>query len=635
MKKRKSFFRQTSILTDRYTHIFINDKQNLLLVMIIPLLTILIVCMVATPDMYAVVPRNMNSINNGYPVLMWENVKQEKLEDGKIKEIEIDKPTTKKWDGDYSGVFGQPQTIDDEEYYSIVDANQLAFLSNAKSSSNTREYLAYNYILQVDIDLDNKSWKTIGDSQYPFTGTFDGNGHSIKNLNVDSEDSNAGLFGVVESNESDGDKDNNQNGIVKNLKIKSANISTTNENCGVVAGKLRNKARVFNTCVLNGDVNADKGRVGGIVGFVEGSDVEIYLCYSRNTTVDSSGEYVGGLVGDLASSKLTGAYSASKVIGDNDDKFGSAVGNCSTAGNVKNVYFDNSINSIDDNYANGISKPELENASSIMMVEEPVKTAYEEANNEEVDSDESVYGFKRDAQLLEFGGTQTGLFMLVCVAIFVGICNSIQEICKERTILKREYMTNLRLGSYVLSKLIVQAVLCAIQMFLVVLIFFVFVKDKELPYSGAIFGSIWIEYFITMFLLCFASDSMALLISSVVKSSSTANTFIPIVLIVQIVFSGVLFEISGIMNNMSYLMISKWGISALAATSHINDAQPMFLIDNPAYQLQLGSSMSPVKEMYESSVSNLLFIWSIIVLFALICAVGCVVLLRRVKKDKR
>ena len=51
MNKKPSFFRQAGILIERYFHIFFNDKQNLILTIAIPLLTILIVCFVSCPGM--------------------------------------------------------------------------------------------------------------------------------------------------------------------------------------------------------------------------------------------------------------------------------------------------------------------------------------------------------------------------------------------------------------------------------------------------------------------------------------------------------------------------------------------------------------------------------------------------------
>ena len=62
-----------------------------------------------------------------------------------------------------------------------------------------------------------------------------------------------------------------------------------------------------------------------------------------------------------------------------------------------------------------------------------------------------------------FEQTQACLFMMVSSTIFVGLCNTIQEVCKERNIVKREYMANLNLASYILSKLMVQGAVSVIS----------------------------------------------------------------------------------------------------------------------------------------------------------------------------
>ena len=679
MNKKPSFFRQAGVLIDRYFHVFFNDKQNLLLMIGIPLLTILIVCFVACPDMFSPKPDDtqISSINEEYPVLNWENVVQYKEdEDGDsddLVEIKAEESTLEKWDNKKdTEAPSTPTKIDGENYFLITNANQLAFLSKAAESpvKDVRDYLTYNYLLQVDIDLKDHPFTPIGTEKHPFTGTFDGNGHTISNLKIDKKSDNVGLFGFVKSDAKAKSKIKlkgnelvfRHNGTVKALQIDGCNVKTTGKNAGIIAGVIDGTSRIFNVSAKNGKISADKGTVGGIVGKALSSKAEIYVCYNR-CEVKSKGKNTGGLVGALGSARLSGAYSAAEVKFSGkgkgkDEHFGAVVGVCDDSDEqLKNVFYDcdimkdsyEAVNDKDiDGKAFGVKTKKLYDYASFLVPFKGIESAYDilhpDKDKEEKDDDydiekdkdeDSLYGFKKDAQLEVFGGTQTGLFMLVCVAIFVGICNSIQEICKERNILKREYMTNLRLGSYVISKLVVQAAICAVQMIVVVFIFYLFVHNKTMPDSGVIFSSVWIEFYITMFLLTFAADTMSLVISSVVKNSATANTFIPIILIVQIVFSGVLFEMEGAMDVLSNVMISKWGIAAFAASTGLNDSQAIFLIENPSYQLQLGSDMSIVKDIYQSTPGNLLTIWLILFAFIVICSALCRILLIRVKDDRR
>lgn len=675
MKKISSFFYQSGVLIERCFKILLNDKKQLILNILVPLMTILIVCFVACGDMYSITPKKDHTINDGKPVLNWETVVQEKEgDDDKNELIQPEESTVSNWDGESTEMPSSPTKVDGENYFVITNANQLAFLSEAVNNGY-EEYLTYNYILQSDINLKSHDFTPIGTKKCAFTGTFDGNGHIISNLKIDSSADNVGLFGCVKSNaKAKSDVEVEQimygttldmvfyhNGIVKNLQVKNANIKTKGENAGIIAGLVQGRARITSVSAKDGTVYSEKGTIGGLVGAVDSENVEIYIAYST-AKVKTKGENAGGLVGKLGEGRLSGAYASCEVVytGDGNEKnIGAIAGNCNEPSEqCKNVFYDNQINDIykavkDKDYENavvGISTEQLAKSASFLVPYKDIMTDYElyhlseededryDQEDYDVEKDEDIddtYGFKKDGQMVAFGGTQTGLFMLVCVAIFVGICNSIQEICKERSILKREYMTNLNLGSYVISKLFVQAVICAVQMLVVILIFAVFVRDKELPVSGAIFGSIWIEYFITMFLLAFAADTMALLISSLVKSSELASTFIPIVLIVQIVFSGVLFEMSGFFEIAANFMISKWGINALAATTSLNDSQAIFMIENPELQLQLGNSLSTVKPEYASTASNLLMVWGILLAFVVVSSVVCGVLLRRVKHDRR
>ncbi len=669
MNNKPSFLRQAVVLTKRYFHIFFNNRQNLALTIGIPLLTILIVCLVACPGMYSVIPEEDNEINESLPVLNWEYVGQYEEDDdtGDIELSERDEPEISKWNGEDSLVPpAVPTKVGDEDFLMITKAEDLVFLSQAIKNGQ-EQYLTYNYILQTDIDLKNHNWTPIGSSKHPFTGTFDGNGHIIYNMKIKSDDDNTGFFGCVKSDEKKKTTVNlnenkltfYHNGIVENLQLQDVDISADCNNVGAIVGSVKGSALITGVSVKNGEINAKGNNVGGIVGKVYDEDVNIYICYST-ASITSDGENVGGIVGDLDESCLSAAYYAQGEVefdGDEDDAkhYGAVAGLCDDDEQFLNCFYeydeeDKSFEGVDNeeipNYVMAVSSEEMSRLASFLVPFEGIETAYdienpsdeddedEDDDKSKEDEDEVQYGFKQDGQIAVFGDTQTGLFMLVCVAIFVGICNAIQEICKERNILKREYMTNLSLSAYVVSKLVVQACIVAVQMIIVMIIFALSVSNKFIPDKG-VFMSFWTEYYITMFLLAFAADTMALVISSVVKNSATANTFIPIILIVQIVFSGVLFNMEGVMDIASNVMISKWGIAGLAASTGLNNSQPTFLIENPGLQLQFGSAMSTVKDLYASTTENLLTIWGILIVVSVVCAILCRIILTGVKKDKR
>ena len=62
-------------------------------------------------------------------------------------------------------------------------------------------------------------------------------------------------------------------------------------------------------------------------------------------------------------------------------------------------------------------------------------------------------------------GTLTGTFALSCVCIWNGFFNSIQSVCRERAIIKREHRSGLHISSYVAAHMIYQSLLCVLQVF--------------------------------------------------------------------------------------------------------------------------------------------------------------------------
>lgn len=561
-KKNPSFIRQTSVLTSRYFKIFFNNKKNVLMAALIPLLTMLIVAMVACVDMYVDKDEEYTQLNDGYPLLSWQ--------------VEPESEEIEKWEGD---VKQAPQmfttTIDDEEYYVISDIADFVTAMNLGG-----EWLEKNYCLNNDVDLNGYEWTPVGSSKSSaFKGIFEGNGHTIYGLEIDSEKDNVGFFGYTKGAE------------IRNLGIDGINVVSDGESTGGLVGYAKNT--LIEECyVTNGKIETKSTKAGILAGTLEGDSV-IQTCYGIAETISESGRN-DCLVGTIKNSKISYSYIAGEINGES----------------LKGII-------ISEKYEN----------KEIVSIEELKEFASEIGKD--------GFGFKTDKAKAERSSTQIGLFMLICVAIFVGICNSIQEIIKERSILKREYMSNLRLGAYVASKLIVQGVICAVQSLLITIIFYIAISGRIYPTEGVVFGLCQIDFYITIFLVTFAADVTALFISSIVKSSVMANTFIPIILIVQIIFSGVLFELGKSGDIFANLMLSKWGVSALAAISRLNESRPQLLIDNPQYEQQLGEDLLKIKTNYASTVENVVVIWLVLVAFIVVFALASRISLVKIKNDKR
>jgi hypothetical protein len=175
--------------------------------------------------------------------------------------------------------------------------------------------------------------------------------------------------------------------------------------------------------------------------------------------------------------------------------------------------------------------------------------------------------------------TRSIMFTLMSAGIWMGLFNTIQEIYKERVILKREYMANLKLPVYMLSKYVVQAVIAILQAVIIVAVF-VLMKGKP-ECSGVVFENATLEIVVTMFVTIYVSASFGLLISSVAKNGDRAMAVAPFILIIQLIFSGILFELTGATDKISYFTFSRWSMEALGSTTDLNDLQ---MLDAEAQQ---------------------------------------------------
>lgn len=166
-----------------------------------------------------------------------------------------------------------------------------------------------------------------------------------------------------------------------------------------------------------------------------------------------------------------------------------------------------------------------------------------------------------------YNDTTIMLFILSIISFFIGMCNSVQEICKERNILRREYMTGLSLTSYIISKISVLGIFCFIQSIIITAGFTLLIG---LPVDGGLMLPSIVETFIIVFLLVFGATATGLFISAMFKNADKAFLFVPILAVVQVIFSGVIFEIEGSAVMFAGITLCHWGICALGNGAAIN-----------------------------------------------------------------
>ncbi len=194
-----------------------------------------------------------------------------------------------------------------EDPFRIATGAQLAYLANLINEGNSY-YGACCYILTADIILNETDdfalwettppenrWTPIGsstqdDSYSYFTGTFDGNGHTISGMYVVGKNDYSGLFGV------------SRNALFKNVTLIDSYVdggSYTGGICGYYAADTKEESG-FTACAFSGTVKSDGNNAGGITGYfrAEGDKNTTFIsecCVSG--LIEAENGYAGGITG--------------------------------------------------------------------------------------------------------------------------------------------------------------------------------------------------------------------------------------------------------------------------------------------------------------------------------------------------
>ena len=256
-------------------------------------------------------------------------------------------------------------------------------------------------------------------------------------------------------------------------------------------------------------------------------------------------------------------------------------------------------------------------------------------------------------------GTTIGAFALTCVCIWTGMFNSIQVVCRERNIVKREHRSGMHISSYIISHMIYQACLCILQT--VIILAVCYVAGLKFPTAGIISPWFMLDAGITFFLVLYSSDMLSLMVSSIVSNPTAAMTVVPFLLIVQLVFSGTMFYLEAPFSIFSNLTVSKWGMECLCSIGNYNSL-PMVTLWNQifAYRGVEVGGVKPIKtitdymmqnnlvekfnlmigqynanDAYAATKSHVMDCWGVLLLFALIYALIAIIFLERIDRDKR
>lgn len=214
----------------------------------------------------------------------------------------------------------------EDEPYQIGTAQEMAWLAYAVN--NRMESEGYCAVLTADIDLGYCQWPVIGvlssNGQRAYTGTFDGQGHTVSGLNITSLGGRQklGLFGVA------------QDAVIENLTVRG-NIdltgvrsydTTTGYIIGGVLGSGEGGGVAIRSCVSQVDISvsfvndqkAQNSAVGGLVGRLSGSGShEITNCRNEGriyTAFEPGAYYLGGSGGNGGQGGIVGFIAASAQL---------------------------------------------------------------------------------------------------------------------------------------------------------------------------------------------------------------------------------------------------------------------------------------------------------------------------------
>ncbi|WP_302371012.1 pectate lyase-like adhesive domain-containing protein [uncultured Gemmiger sp.] len=193
--------------------------------------------------------------------------------------------------------------------YQIGTADGLKWFRDKVNNAKTPDETKICVELTEDIDLSGEEWSPIGIGQgvywgsLSYSGTFDGKGHTIKNLSIDNSSANfVGLFGYV------------LGGTIRNLTV-SGSVKGSGHTGGIAGGAdggtFENCA---NLCVVQSD-STEGGTTGGIIGFALNMDYVLIVrdCYNVGSI---TGRHAGGIIGQCSwHETISNCYNAGTVTG--------------------------------------------------------------------------------------------------------------------------------------------------------------------------------------------------------------------------------------------------------------------------------------------------------------------------------
>jgi ABC transport system ATP-binding/permease protein len=197
------------------------------------------------------------------------------------------------------------------------------------------------------------------------------------------------------------------------------------------------------------------------------------------------------------------------------------------------------------------------------------------------------------------GDAQKILFIMAFAAVMFGCINGAREIVKEDPVYRRERTVNLGIMPYMFSKIVVLGILCFLQSLVLVIL-----VNMAAPLQQGIFLPPPVEIYITMVLTSIAGLMLGLTVSAFAPNNDRATSFIPIILIPQVIFSGIIFPLNTpILQVVGSFFAARWSMAAMGSTVGLH-GDKLGSSGDFAYQGTLFSTFSQGQAIF-----HLLLMW--------------------------
>jgi len=217
---------------------------------------------------------------------------------------------------------------------------------------------------------------------------------------------------------------------------------------------------------------------------------------------------------------------------------------------------------------------------------------------------------------------QTLLFIMAFAAVLFGCLNGVHAIVREKPIYRRERMVNLGIAPYMFSKIFVLGIFSLVQSAILV-----YIVNLKAPFHQGIFLPILVEVYITLALTNLAGLMLGLAISALAPNSDRAMSLVPLVLIPQVIFSGVIFELNTpILQALGALFAARWAMAGLGSSVGLHADK--LGVDSFSYQGTHFVTLNPAAAV-PGATMHLLVVWGALLAIILVEGLAIAYFLKR------